>query len=234
MGDTLLQSTPEDPELKESKLDELKLGKGGIILVRHGEGEHNVKHIYSSHPNNPDYQPVRLTDRGRAQVRDTANKLLALGIASDKVCKIIASPLPRTIETADILIGKLQIPLFKKEVDARAIEADAGKRDGHDYLQYKEADFWFPENPEQFGGETPDAIEKRMTSLLNTIVNDSECDLENQYVIVVSHGSPILLTQQLLGLGDERLDTAGFQIIAYYTLQKTITPTLAPKDSSKK
>ncbi|MGB0360536.1 MAG: histidine phosphatase family protein [Endozoicomonas sp.] len=208
--------------------------EGGIIFVRHGEGKHNIKHIYSTNPVNPSYQPVKLTHTGRTQVKKSANELINLGISNDKICKIIVSPLPRTVETADILMGKLQIPLFEKEIDARAIEADFGTRDGQDYLQFKDADFWFPENPESFGGETPSTISQRMQSLLRSIVNDQKCNLKNQFVIIVSHGIPILLSQQFFGLGDERLETAGYRVIPYQTVKKVMIPSSETKDSNNK
>lgn len=52
------------------------------------------------------------------------------------------------------------------------------------------------------------------------IINDKSCNLNKRYVVVVSHGSPLLLAQELLGLGDERLKTAGYRIISYSWTRK--------------
>lgn len=67
-----------------------------------------------------------------------------------------------------------------------------------------------------------------MNSLILSIVNDRDCDLNKQFVIVVSHGSPLVLAQELMGLGDERLETAGYRIIPISQVQKFV------KDSVKK
>ena len=203
-------------------------GHGGLVFIRHGEGEHNVEHIFNSNPENSGYRPVKLTEYGREQVRETSNQLIEAGISGDNVCKVVVSPLPRTIETADIVMGKLQIPRFLREVDPRAIEQDAGDREGQDYRQYKEPDFWFPKAPKSYGGETRSEMQSRMNSLILSIVNDRDCDLNKQFVIVVSHGSPLLLAQELMGLGDERLETAGYRIIPISQVQKFV------KDSVKK
>ncbi|KEI70421.1 histidine phosphatase family protein [Endozoicomonas elysicola] len=207
-------------------------GKGGIVFIRHGEGEHNVEHIYNSNPENPGYKAVKLTDHGREQVRETSDQLLDGGINGDNVCKVIVSPLPRTIETADIVMGKLQIARFLREIDPRVIEQNAGERDGQDYLQYKDPDFWFPEHPKRYGGETRLEIRDRMESLILSIVNDRNCDLSKQYVIVVSHGSPLLLAQQFMGMGDERLKTAGYRIIPYSQVQKVMGNDVLHRDAS--
>ncbi len=199
------------PEKKESN--------GGIILLRHGEGEHNIEKIYSSNPENPGYKAVKLTEFGREQVRETSDRLIESGVNGDNICKVIVSPLPRTVETADIVMGKLQVARFQREIDSRAIEANAGERDGQKYGQYKDPDFWFPEHPERFGGESRSEIGKRMESLIQSIVNDKNCELRQQYVLVVSHGGPLLLAQKFFGFGDERLETAGYRIIPYAQIE---------------
>ncbi|MFK0569613.1 histidine phosphatase family protein [Endozoicomonas sp.] len=218
-----MESLAAEPEREAS---------GGIVFLRHGEGEHNVEKIYSSNPENPGYKAVKLTEHGREQVRETSDRLFESGVNGDTICKVIVSPLPRTIETADILMGKLQVARFQREVDPRAIEADAGERDGQAYLKYKDPDCWFPEHPERFGWESRSKIGERMASLIKSIVNDKNCDLSQQYVLIVSHGSPLLLAQEFLGLGDERLETAGYRIIPYAQIQK-IMNSASSKASSK-
>ena len=210
-----MEASAMDPVIEESSV-------GGIVLIRHGEGEHNIEHIYNSNPENSGYKPVKLTEHGREQVRETSDSLIDAGINGDNVCKVVVSPLPRTIETADIVMGKLQIARFLREVDLRAIEQNIGDREGQDYRQFNESDFWFPADPKSYGGETRAEMQGRMESLIQSIVNDSDCDLNKQFVIVVSHGSPLLLAQEFLGLGNERLETAGYRIIPVSQVQKFV------------
>ena len=64
-----------------------------VYLVRHGQSEHNVTPVFQS-------QDVKLSDAGREQARLIAERVSDLDIDT-----LIASPLPRTMETAQI-IGK--------------------------------------------------------------------------------------------------------------------------------
>lgn len=191
-----------------------------LFLFAMVKGSIMLSIIYNSNPDNKGYRLVKLTERGCDQVRDTFDQLIEAGINASNVCKVIVSPLPRTIETTDIVMGKLQIAWFLREVDPIAIEQNSGEREGQDYLQYKDSDFWFPEDPKSYGGASRSEIKDRMKSLIMAIINDKSCNLNKRYVVVVSHGSPLLLAQELLGLGDERLKTAGYRIISYSWTRK--------------
>ena len=186
---------------------------GGIILIRHGEGAHNINHFYNSRPENSGYQVVQLTKKGREDVQKTAEELVEIGVNGNNVCKVVISPLPRTMETAGIIVAGLKIPSSLQSIDVRAIEQNAGTREGQDYRNYNEVDHWFPENPHSYGGESRDDMSARMQSLVQDIKNDNTCDLNKQFVIIVSHGSPLLLLQEFLNAGSERLHTSDYRII---------------------
>ncbi len=65
-----------------------------LYFMRHGETNYNVLGLCNDDP----HDDVRLTERGKAQARAAAAKLLNAQLA-----RIVVSPLPRTRETADIV-----------------------------------------------------------------------------------------------------------------------------------
>ncbi|MGB1271727.1 MAG: histidine phosphatase family protein, partial [Endozoicomonas sp.] len=123
------------------------------------------------------------------------------------------SPLPRTLETAEILMDSLKLPAACRDVDSRVIEVDAGERDGQCYRKYNDQDFWFPDNPERFGGESREQVQARVIDLVQSLLNDQQWDLEHQFIVIVSHGVPLLLIQEYLGGGSDRLETAGWELV---------------------
>ena len=62
-----------------------------VYLVRHGQSEHNIAPVYQS-------QDVKLSSAGRKQA-----KLIAERISDLKIDTLLASPLPRALETAQII-----------------------------------------------------------------------------------------------------------------------------------
>jgi broad specificity phosphatase PhoE len=69
-----------------------------LTFLRHGESEGNLKVILQGQTNSP------LTERGRQQARQVAERWQAAGVQFDV---IITSPLERTRETAEIVAGVL-------------------------------------------------------------------------------------------------------------------------------
>ncbi|WP_062268412.1 histidine phosphatase family protein [Endozoicomonas arenosclerae] len=181
----------------------------GVIVARHGEGTHNTGGFYSSDPDHPNYIESRLTELGREQALNLASQLKQSGIRGAEICRVVVSPLPRTIETAHIVLSALGVPEINMELDERVIESKVGDREGQQYKSYNDRDFWFPENPEKFGGETNTQIQDRMLEAYNQILTE-DCQSEG-YVMVFSHGAPIyLLIEALLGMGI-KLSTAGYK-----------------------
>ena len=187
--------------------------RGGIILMRHGEAEHNVENRYNSTPEHPAYKPRYLTGLGREQARQSADDLLIRGISGDNICQVLVSPLPRAQETANIVIGKLQVASFRKTTVEELIENRSGNREGRQPSEYNDKDPWFPDNPESFGGEPYAQVENRVRNVLKSILNDSGCDLEKQYVLLVSHGVAIFIMLDLLTGASEKISPASYRII---------------------
>ncbi|KEQ19118.1 histidine phosphatase family protein [Endozoicomonas numazuensis] len=186
----------------------------GVIVARHGEGTHNTGEYYSSDPEHPNYIESRLTELGRKQASMLASELLEAGLSRENICKVIVSPLPRTIETATIVLNALNVPINIMERDKRVIESNAGDREGQQYHQYHDSDFWFPEDPESFGGETSEQIRDRMNQVYSQAL--SEHCLSDGYVLIFSHGSPIYMLLEAIEGKGIKLPTAGYKKIPCY------------------
>ena len=213
----LLQITISTAHANEGKTMSADHGKtsahGGIILMRHGEAEHNVEDRFNSAPGHPAYAIKPLTSLGQEQARKSGDELLEKGISSESICRILVSPLPRTQETAGIVAEKLLVPDVKMQTIDELIESQIGEREGQKISDYNEPDPWFPENPERFGGETYAQVEQRVRSVLESVLNDSDCDLNNQYVLLVSHGVPLYVMLDLLTGNGEKISPASYRII---------------------
>lgn len=181
--------------------------------MRHGEAEHNLEHRYNSAPQHPAYQPRHLTQPGREQAQLSADELLTQGISGENICQVLVSPLPRAQETANIVADKLQVTSSRIRTTDELIESQIGEREDQLISKYNDRDFWFPDNPESFGGETYAQVEQRVRSVLKEILDDSGCDLEKQYVLLVSHGVPVFIMLDLLTGVGEKISPASFRII---------------------
>ena len=75
-----------------------------MILVRHGQSEFNV--VFSVTRQDPGIRDPRLTAEGRRQAEAAADALIGRGIR-----RLIASPYIRALETAEIMAGRLDVPI---------------------------------------------------------------------------------------------------------------------------
>jgi 2,3-bisphosphoglycerate-dependent phosphoglycerate mutase len=91
-----------------------------LYFVRHTESEANVKRIYSNRD-----LPHPLTERGRKQAQALARNLKGQGIQV-----LYNSPIPRAVETAEILSAVLEIP---HQTTAALREFDCGVIEGKSY-----------------------------------------------------------------------------------------------------
>lgn len=138
-------------------VDDLKnnqIKKNNFYAVRHGEAESNVKDVISCKIGevNP------LTEKGRTQAKQAANKLVGMNIDL-----IIASPMQRTKETAEIISETIGYSLDQIIFDERIREVDLGDLDGHSNNEYREM---FKTTKEKFerkapGGESLVDMKKR-------------------------------------------------------------------------
>jgi broad specificity phosphatase PhoE len=165
-----------------------------IFLIRHGAT------VLSAEDRFAGATDVALSDHGREQARHLATRL-----SSEMVTAIYASPLQRTLETAQILAQPHGIEV-RGNADLREISH------GHwEQMTRHEVDEHFPEeaaawdnDPFTFapsGGETGLAVTARALPALLEIVRNHR----SENVIVVSHKATIrLLLSSLLGFDPRR------------------------------
>lgn len=85
-----------------------------LTLLRHGESVANANHVYQGQSDFP------LSDLGRQQAHKLAERWQFDNTTFDQ---IISSPLSRARETAEIIAGKLQLPM---QTDPLWVEVDVG------------------------------------------------------------------------------------------------------------
>ncbi len=150
--------------------------KNTYYVMRHGEAWSNVNNILDKGTN----QDNHLTEKGMSQATDAA-----LLLQDKKIDMIVASPVLRGKETAEIVGGILGI---KVQFDERLREYDMGIYDG------KSRDEYFASLPGSFvaydtrveGGETHEEMMHRSMSALY----DLEKSYEGKNVLIVTHGGP--------------------------------------------
>ena len=88
-----------------------------LYVIRHGQTDYNVKHVFQGHTDIP------LNDVGIAQAKQTAKKFENINIDL-----IIVSPLTRAIQTAKYI---KEITNAEMIIDERLIERSFGDMEGH-------------------------------------------------------------------------------------------------------
>jgi len=182
----------------------------GLIIMRHGEAEHNVLHTFNADPTSSNYREVHLTDKGILQVKDAALKLSSTGLRDQNVRAIYASPLPRTRETAQLVMKSLSISANKLTNTKSIIENRVGTWEGKSENDFDRTySHGNRTHAHDYGGETDEDVMARVSALLNRILD--ECK-KNSNVIIVSHGTPSALMLKYLKhiIPDPGLPTAGY------------------------
>lgn len=181
-----------------------------LIIIRHGESDQNISHEYNSNPKHPRYKVAHLTDKGQDQVKKTAEILLMHGFDNRNISAVYVSPLPRAIETAQIVA---QIGVYAKDkihVDKRLIEVQAGEREGliKDKLT---KDSWVvgPNEAKSYKGESNEDVKKRVLA----IYDDIEKKHKEGHVVFITHGMPGMELIDSLTHENVRLETAQVYII---------------------
>ena len=160
-----------------------------VILVRHGESVGNFENRLQGQA---DYD---LTDLGRQQARNTADRLHALGASA-----VYCSHLLRAHATAHAIASRLGLdPIVTEDV----AEYHFGEMSGATYAEIREK-FGAVANPAERvypGEEGRDAFFARVTNAVYRIADEHQ----DETVAIVSHGGPIaLFCQSVLGLPYKR------------------------------
>ena len=155
-----------------------------IIFMRHGQAYNNVKKLLVGRN-----LESHLTDLGREQVQQSGQMLSTIAID-----KIYASPVIRTVETAEIVSNILNMPF---EEDERLFEIELGKLVGmyyedlintHGNLFVK----FYSDNDNDnslvdFEVESFSSVKKRISELLQEVVIKHR----NENILLISHLDPI-------------------------------------------
>jgi ribonuclease H / adenosylcobalamin/alpha-ribazole phosphatase len=185
-----------------------------LVLVRHGATVHTAAKRFSGGlgGSNPG-----LSDEGRAQVREVADWLAPLGASIEAV---VASPVRRTVESAQILAERLGLPLVEEPGLA---EMEFGTWEG---LTFAEVQDRWPGDLAKWlgsvdvpagGGETFREVEDRVLSALGRVLTR----YADRTVAVVSHVTPIktliahALDAPLTSLFRMELSTASVSVVSF-------------------
>ena len=159
-----------------------------LIVIRHGEAGNNIEKVYNSNPENPNYKIFNLTEAGILATQKTAKDLIAQGFSNDNIAAVFVSPLPRTKQTADILVQQGLVSKDKIILDKRLIELNAGDLEGKPTF----AD-WKPSFAKDYHAESEEQVKNRIKEFYDSILHQ----YPQGNIIVVTHA---LASQDLIEL----------------------------------
>ena len=180
------------------------------LLLRHGQTPMSVQKRYSGRSDPP------LTDTGVRQAVAAAKRLASAGIDA-----IVASPLQRTVRTAEEVAAVTGIPVT---ADEGFRETDFGAWEGLTFAEVRErwpseVTTWLADpSVAPPGGESFAQVSERVTAALHRIL----AERAHQTVLIVSHVTPI---KSLLRMGLDagptllfrlHLDLAALSIVEFY------------------
>lgn len=159
-----------------------------LIVIRHGEAGNNIEKVYNSNPENPNYKIFNLTEAGILTTQKTAKDLIAQGFSNNNIAAVFVSPLPRTKQTADILVQQGLVSKDKLILDKRLIELNAGDLEGKPTFPN-----WKPSFAKDYHAESEEQVKNRIKEFYDSIL----AKYPQGNIIVVTHG---LASQDLIEL----------------------------------
>jgi probable phosphoglycerate mutase len=167
-----------------------------VILVRHGEiAQHSGKILLGQ-------TDVPLSKTGRKEAAAAASALESLGLDSN--CRIIASDLQRTAQTADIIQERLRVQegaddSYSIEFDSGLREIDLGSWDGRfkDELENEFPDEYARRGADILtwkasGGENYYDMRYRVLRTLRRMLTAGNAREEGGDLLIVTHAGPIM------------------------------------------
>lgn len=169
-----------------------------LIVIRHGQAMNNILHQFNSHL---DSEKMSLTDLGKKQVQESAKSLQTQDHYSNKnIAAVYSSPMPRTQQTAEILIKEMGIDPKKFVLDQGLIEMDFGKLDGKrdgdaEVVKFcPDAENWEYPRAHEYGGETDEDMNLRLSKFISRL----KAKKIKGNVILVTHGGPMIELLRIL------------------------------------
>ncbi len=161
----------KDPSIAE----QLAKNDVRLIVIRHGQAIHNLKHTMNSSRS----PGIYLTDKGIQQIKTSAGRL-----KDQNIDLIYVSPVFRTLQTSQILGSELSIPFQNIVIDDRLREQSWGKYEGRTYEEYQS----YFKNPEDVyvgavpGGESGSELFSRTLDFLKSAARQN-----HKTILVVTH-----------------------------------------------
>lgn len=212
------------PDAPESAAEEATAPTAGrqptppttLVLVRHGVTPHTTGRRFSGGlgGDNP-----ALSDEGRAQVAEVAQWLREL---AEDIDVVVASPVRRTRETADIIATELGLEVTE---EAGFAEMEFGAWDGLTFAEVAEKDkaameAWFADMAAAPpGGESFVDVQERVLAALERVLAEHA----GRTVVVTSHVTPIktlvahAVGSPLESLFRMELAPAAVSVVAFHT-----------------
>jgi broad specificity phosphatase PhoE len=174
-----------------------------LILVRHGDANAGFSGVIGG-----ERGCTGLTPLGRRQAAALRDYLAQSGRVRADV--LVASTLPRAIETAEIIAPGLGIETFDRVRDL--CEVHTGEADGLEWAEYglRYGSFDMEAEPERVfapEGESWNTFHARVREMLERVVRE----YEGQVVVAVCHAGVIMASMRLL-LGTPLVDSSTAQL----------------------
>jgi probable phosphoglycerate mutase len=149
-----------------------------LYFCRHGQSKLNVLEIYAGQTDTP------LTDTGRAQAKQAGKQATTLSLDL-----LVASPLIRAFETAQIIATEMQYPLDNIITNTLLMEQSFGSLQGQPFSVFADPAIYTDM-------ETSEALTARATEAFAFLQS-----LDAETVLVVSHGSFGVALQNVIAPG---------------------------------
>lgn len=181
-------------------------GALNIIIIRHGQADHNVDDTRNADPKNPNYVISNLTQKGKEQAADIALKLKDKRLTTSRIKAVYVSPLPRCTETAKIIMKALGITQHMI-IDEKIAERRVGDLEGQPFFPISDR------TAQLHGGETQADIKNRVSSFYNYLVKTYHTGT----ILIITHDSIAKTLCRLISGHSCKIATGSFE-------EFTITP----------
>lgn len=164
-----------------------------FIFLRHGEAEHNVAfhEVGESAFQDTKYQDAPLTEKGRGQARDVAQKLFDL-----QILDVWTSPLTRALQTCEELFEELNIgTIYMHDSLLERQGQMCNKRASKRILKKKYCIFnteFLPDLPAEWVDKEPQlALLQRMRTFVLQLADMYKTIPDSYHILIVGHGDAL-------------------------------------------